>query len=67
MSFARFCLILLLFPLSITVAGCGGTAENSVSAPPAAVETAEETAARQAAYQEEQAKMQERDRQSSSN
>jgi hypothetical protein len=62
-SFPAFCLLLL--PIALTTIGCGGSTETSVSAPPVVTETPEETAAKQQAYADEQAKMRERDQQSS--
>ena len=61
LSVLFFGLMSLMLAFSV---GCGGTAENSVSAPPAAAQTPEEMAAQQKAYAEEQAKMQQRDQQS---
>jgi hypothetical protein len=64
MKFTGFVLGLVL-PVLMSVGGCGGSTETSVSAPPAVAETPEETAAKQKAYADEQAQMRQRDQQTS--
>ena len=56
--------LLFVSSSSLLATGCGGTAENSVAAPPAVVQTQEELDATAKAYADSAAEMRKRDQQS---